>query len=297
MREHPKTLSEAIRAARSARQNVLQASGSRHGYRNRRTLATEGAARTQRRSKLGEEERAKLLKKGGASSVATLDTCVKIARRTRTQTPLANEPTGAAVGEKFRARPTSKFVHPNRFSVLSEVEEKNDYFETVETNTSSVHPTEDCEASQAPRPRNQNPELRTRSGRNLNLEDKTTSAFSPAEPRNREVSGFPDQDLAFEFASQPPVTNDYEISNVNLSTHLEELLRFKGKVDGQKAVFLLDSGSTHDFISAELVRKHGVETRIIDGDFSVTLADGRTTSETRMCTVPLTVKIADESEK
>ena len=45
------------------------------------------------------------------------------------------------------------------------------------------------------------------------------------------------------------------------------------------------------------MRKHGVETRIIDGDFSVTLADGRTTSETRMCTVPLTVKIADESEK
>ena len=64
MREHPKTLSEAIRAARSARQNVLHASGSRHGYRNRRTLATEGAERTQRRSKLGDEERAKLLRKG-----------------------------------------------------------------------------------------------------------------------------------------------------------------------------------------------------------------------------------------
>ena len=31
--------------------------------------------------------------------------------------------------------------------------------------------------------------------------------------------------------------------------------------------------------------------------FSVTLADGRTASETRTCTVPLTVKIADESEK
>ena len=62
MREHPKTLSEAIRAARSARQNYLRASGSRHGYRNRRTLATEGAERTHRRSKLGEEERAKLLR-------------------------------------------------------------------------------------------------------------------------------------------------------------------------------------------------------------------------------------------
>ena len=45
------------------------------------------------------------------------------------------------------------------------------------------------------------------------------------------------------------------------------------------------------------MRKHGVETRTLDGDFSVALADGRITSETRMCTVPLTVKIADESEK
>ena len=54
--------------------------------------------------------------KGGASSVAMLDTCVKIARRTRPQTLLANEPTGAVIGEKFRARPTS-FVHQNRFSV------------------------------------------------------------------------------------------------------------------------------------------------------------------------------------
>ena len=129
----------------------------------------------------------------------------------------------------------------------------------------------------------------------MNLEDKSPSTFSPDEPQNREVSGFSDQDLAF--ATQPPVTNDYEISNVNLSTHLEELLRFRGKVDGQEAVFLLDSGSTHDFISAEFVRQHGVETRIVDGDFSVTLADGRITSETRMCTVPLTVKIADKSEK
>ena len=73
--------------------------------------------------------------------------------------------------------PRVSFFHPNRFSVLSEVEEENDDFETVETNPSSVHPTEDCEASHAPRPRNQNPELRTRSGRNLNLEDKTTSVF------------------------------------------------------------------------------------------------------------------------
>ena len=63
------------------------------------------------------------------------------------------------------------------------------------------------------------------------------------------------------------------------------------------AVFLLDSGSTHDFISVEFVRKHRVETRTFDDDFSVTLADRRITSETRMCTVALTVKIADESEK
>ena len=154
--------------------------------------------------------------------------------------------------------PQVSFVHPNRFSVLSEVEEENEDFETVETNPSSVRP-KNYEVGQAPRSRNQRPELRTRPGRKLNLEDKTTSTFSPVEPRNREVSGFSDQDLVF--ASQPPVNTDNKISNVNLSTHLEELLRFRGEVDGQEEVFLLDLGSTHDFISAEFVSKHGVETR------------------------------------
>ena len=189
--------------------------------------------------------------------------------------------------------PQVSFVHPNRSSVLSEVEEENEDFETVETKPSSVRP-KNYEVGQAPRSRNQKAELRTRPGRKLNLDDKTTSTFSPVEPRNREVSGFSDQDLVF--ASQPPVNTDNKISNVSFSTHLEELLRFRGEVDGQEAVFLLDLGSTHDFISAEFVSKHGVETRTLDGDLSVTLADGRFTSETRMCTVPLAVKIADENE-
>ena len=69
--------------------------------------------------------------------------------------------------------PQVSFVHPNRFSVLSEVEEENDEFETVETNPSSVHP-KNYEVSQAPRSRNQNPELRTRPGRKLNLGLRTT---------------------------------------------------------------------------------------------------------------------------
>ena len=128
-----------------------------------------------------------------------LDTCVKIARRTRSQT--AHSP--MSQWALSLARPTRvSFVHPNHGanSVLSKVDEENDDFETVETNPSSAHP-KDYEASQAPRPRNQNPELRTRPGRKLNLEDKTPSTFSPAEPQNRKVLGFSDQDLAF--ASQP----------------------------------------------------------------------------------------------
>ena len=48
----------------------------------------------------------------GVRKFTDLPDCVKIARRTRTQMPLANEPTGAAVGEKFRARPTSKLFSP-----------------------------------------------------------------------------------------------------------------------------------------------------------------------------------------
>ena len=87
------------------------------------------------------------------------------------------------------------------------------------------------------------------------------------------------------------------MSNVHLSNHLEELLRFRGKIDGHDAVFLIDSGSSHDFISASFVQQHEVKTQTMEGILSVTLADGRTTSEPRLTTLPLKVTLADENER
>ena len=75
MREHPRTLSEAIRAARTARRNAVltRPRGSVGSSRNRRALdtadnvaSTEQPVSSQRfkRQKLTDEERAKLMREG-----------------------------------------------------------------------------------------------------------------------------------------------------------------------------------------------------------------------------------------
>ena len=67
--------------------------------------------------------------------------------------------------------------------------------------------------------------------------------------------------------TEPRITegneNFYKISNVHLSNHLEELLRFRGKIDGHDAVFLIDSGSSHDFISDSFVNTRETAARIV----------------------------------
>ena len=55
-----------------------------------------------------------------------------------------------------------------------------------------------------------------------------------------------------------------EVSNVTvLNDGLSDLymLRVHGRVNGHKALILLDSGSTHDFVSEDFVRKHHLETQ------------------------------------
>ena len=61
--------------------------------------------------------------------------------------------------------------------------------------------------------------------------------------------------------------------------------------------FSLHSGSSHDFISASFVQQHGLKTQPMEDILSVTLADGRKTSEPRLTTLPLKVKLADENER
>ena len=50
-----------------------------------------------------------------------------------------------------------------------------------------------------------------------------------------------------------------EISNVNQEGKNNELLRFNGKINGHAAVILIDSGSTHDLISEEFLRRHQIQ--------------------------------------
>ena len=53
-----------------------------------------------------------------------------------------------------------------------------------------------------------------------------------------------------------------------------DLLRVEGKIQGQRAVMLIDLGSTHDFISESFVKRHGLNTIAIADKTQVPLAGG-----------------------
>ena len=68
-----------------------------------------------------------------------------------------------------------------------------------------------------------------------------------------------------------------QIGNVTLDKETTEhdLLRIEGKINGRKAWMLIDSGSTHDFISLDFARKNNLEIESQDGSVCVSLANGR----------------------
>ena len=70
-----------------------------------------------------------------------------------------------------------------------------------------------------------------------------------------------------------------EITNVNVDKE-HDLLLIEGRISGHKAIFLVDSGSTHDFLSEDFVHKHNIQK--VDDTLHVTLADG-STSEQPLC--------------
>ena len=85
-----------------------------------------------------------------------------------------------------------------------------------------------------------------------------------------------------------------EISNLSDSSNCSsDLLRFKGSLSGQDALVLIDCGSTHDFVSSGFVEKSNLETQTTNKNFSVTMADGRTCSQPRMITAPVTLELND----
>ena len=92
-------------------------------------------------------------------------------------------------------------------------------------------------------------------------------------------------------------TRNPEISNVSQEDCQNELLRFQGKIEGHKAVILLDSGSTHDLISADFVRRHRIPTTTLETQFTVTMADGRTSTAGQSCTVPVVRRPTSGFEK
>lgn len=93
-------------------------------------------------------------------------------------------------------------------------------------------------------------------------------------------------------------TTDYsaEISSVNSSDNQNGLMCFNGKVNGKQAVILLDSGSTHDFMSVDWATKHRIPFEVMGQAISVTLADGRSTSKSLGCTKPLSLVLPNLRE-
>ena len=96
-----------------------------------------------------------------------------------------------------------------------------------------------------------------------------------------------------------PGTLEAEVSNLDLGHNTQhDLLRFTGSVAGKEAVFLVDSGSTHDFLSSKFVEKHQLQTHSMDTEFSVNLADGSTnTSGVLTRTPPLLTKLGEFTER
>ena len=88
-----------------------------------------------------------------------------------------------------------------------------------------------------------------------------------------------------------------EISNVNQEGKDNELLRFNGKINGHAVVILIDSGSTHDLISEEFLRRHQIQAVAGEGQFAVTMADGRTRTESLKRTTPVTLVLPDLREE
>ena len=92
-------------------------------------------------------------------------------------------------------------------------------------------------------------------------------------------------------------TTEHEISNLDVSEDTEHsLLCFWGKLAGKDAVFLVDSGSTHDFVSRNFVEKHHLETVCSGKEFSITLADGSSTSQEFTMTTPIKMTLGDSGE-
>ena len=78
---------------------------------------------------------------------------------------------------------------------------------------------------------------------------------------------------------------------------VHKLLRLNGKINGCQAHMLLDSGSTHDFVSAEFVRRYKIPMEPGKGTFKVTLADGTSSEHQHQVTEQVKIVVRDFSKQ
>ena len=134
----------------------------------------------------------------------------------------------------------------------------------------------------------------------------TTQAPTPVPVANR-FGALEVEDVALQEPTEPetpiavgncPVAERCHVSNVSVGNEPEhDLLRIQGKIGGRRAVMLIDSGSTHDFIADSFVRKHHLDTDASSAVLSVTLADGSTSEVPQISTRTLRVTVGGFSEE
>ena len=104
---------------------------------------------------------------------------------------------------------------------------------------------------------------------------KETPAAKTALDRHRTLRSSNDNEDEANQDSEPEISN----LRVNDTETQHQLLCFTGKLAGKNAVFLVDSGSTHDFIAQNFVERHNLEGTCSEEKLSMTLADGSTVSQ------------------
>ena len=199
----------------------------------------------------------------------------------------------------------------NRYSLLpveeipdqenEDCQEPQETHETHERLTSTwnlrrkTHP-EPCDTQETHENREPCDTQETHENRDPSLTEILRSSRRPAPIEPSETAN-DESKVSHEPRTSQDGMNKPEISNVSCEGNQNELLRFRGKIDGHEAIILLDSGSTHDLISADFVQKHRISSKNLEGEFTVTMADGRISSSVQTYTDPLTLVLPNQREK
>ena len=103
------------------------------------------------------------------------------------------------------------------------------------------------------------------------------------------------RDVNLTDAVSAPTSNSSEIINVIAGTEHDSLL-IDGKINGHRATFLVDTGSTHDFNSESFVQRHRIQTNQSSDNLHVALADGATSDRPLRQTGNLKLNFGGHSE-